>query len=426
VKILVIGSGGREHALVWKLKQSPRVKKIFCAPGNAGISELAELADISAENIPGLLDFAREKTIDLVVVGPEAPLVGGIVDEFQKAGLTVWGPGQQAAQLEGSKYFAKDLMKKYLIPQADFGVFENFQKARDFLKGKKYPLVVKADGLAAGKGVIIARDEGEAVEALSEIMEKKIFGPAGNLVVIEEFLQGEEASLLAFSDGRNILPMVSAQDHKQVFDNDEGPNTGGMGAYSPVPVVTPKIYQEVSEKILKPTIAGLNKEGIKYVGVLYAGLMITKDGPKVLEFNVRFGDPETQVILPRLKNDLVTVIEASLAGRLEKIKLEWDNRACVCVVLAAGGYPGSYVKGDEISGFEEVKRMKDVIVFHAGTKLKDGKIVTNGGRILGVTALGEGIKETVKKTYQAVGKIKFNNMHFRTDIGQKALEKSAV
>ena len=388
MKILVIGSGGREHALVWKLKQSPRVKKIFCAPGNAGISELAELADISAENIPGLLDFAREKTIDLVVVGPEAPLVGGIVDEFQKAGLTVWGPGQQAAQLEGSKYFAKDLMKKYLIPQADFGVFENFQKARDFLKGKKYPLVVKADGLAAGKGVIIARDEGEAVEALSEIMEKKIFGPAGNLVVIEEFLQGEEASLLAFSDGRNILPMVSAQDHKQVFDNDEGPNTGGMGAYSQVPVVTPKIYQEVSEKILKPTIAGLNKEGIKYVGVLYAGLMITKDGPKVLEFNVRFGDPETQVILPRLKNDLVTVIEASLAGRLEKIKMEWDNRACVCVVLAAGGYPGSYVKGDEISGFEEVKRMKDVIVFHAGTKLKDGKIVTNGGRILGVTALG--------------------------------------
>lgn len=423
MKILVIGSGGREHALVWKISASPRVKKIFAAPGNAGMANLAELVEISAENIPALLDFAQKNKIDLTVVGPEVPLTSGIVDEFQAAGLKIFGPARLAAQIEGSKIFAKKIMKKYRVPQADFEEFDDFQKARDYLKEKKYPLVVKADGLAAGKGVIIAQNENQAQAALSEIMEKKVFGAAGERVLIEEFLEGEEASLLAFTDGVTILPMAAAQDHKRVFDNDQGPNTGGMGAYSPTPVVTPEIAEEVLEKILKPTIFGLCREGVIYQGVLYAGLMLTKTEPKVLEFNARFGDPETQVILPRLKNDLLEIMEATINNRLEKIKLVWDERACVCVVLASGGYPGSYQKGFEIFGLEKVKKMKDVMVFHAGTTLKNGKIVTAGGRVLGVTGFGEGIKEAIKKTYEAVEKIKFEKMHYRRDIGQKALCK---
>lgn len=421
MKILVIGSGGREHTLIWKISQSFGVKKIFAAPGNAGMAALAELVDISAENISGLLDFALKNKIDLTIVGPEAALVAGIVDEFQKAGLKIWGPNKAAARIEGSKIFAKNLLKKYGLPQAEFEVFDNLGKARAYLEGKSYPLVVKADGLAAGKGVIIARSRPEAEAALLEIMEKKVFGEAGRQVVIEEFLEGEEASILAFSDGQTVLPMVSAQDHKRIFDNDAGPNTGGMGAYSPASVVTEKIYQEVSEKILKPAIKGLGKEGIIYQGVLYAGLMITKTGPKVLEFNCRFGDPETQAILPRLKNDLLKIIEASLAGKLKKIQLRWSEKACVCVVLASGGYPGLYEKGFEILGLDEAARMKDIFVFHAGTTIKNGQVVTAGGRVLGVTGLGNNIRGAISHTYQAVGKIEFEKMHYRKDIGQKAL-----
>jgi len=423
VKILVIGSGGREHALVWKIAQSKLVDKIFCAPGNGGIAEIAECVNIKVDDIAGLLKFAIEKKIDLTVVGPEIPLVAGIVDKFQAKGLKIFGPNKFAAQLEGSKVFAKEFMVRNNIPTAKFKSFDDSLNAKDYIDEVGAPLVVKAEGLASGKGVIICSSETEAESAIDLIMEEKVFKEAGNRVVIEEYLEGEEASILAISDGENFVVLESSQDHKRIFDNDQGPNTGGMGAYSPAPVVSENLKQEIAQEILKPVIDGMKKEGHEFRGVLYAGLMITKEGPKVLEFNVRFGDPETQAILPRLKSDLVEIIFAALDGKLADFKLEWDSRPCVCVVMAAGGYPGDYEKNKLISGLDKAKELKDIVVFHAGTKRENGKILTSGGRVLGVTGLGNGITDAIDKTYQAVAKISFEKAHFRKDIGAKAIRR---
>ncbi len=424
MKILVVGGGGREHALVWKISQSPKVEKIYCAPGNAGISKLAECVDISPSDIKKLKDFALQKNIDLTVVGPEDPLVRGIVDMFEEAGLKVFGPSKKGAILEGSKVFAKELMKKYNIPTADFKVFKNINKALEFLKTVKYPTVIKADGLAAGKGVIICKNFNEAEAAVNNIMKDKIFGEAGDKIVIEECLVGEEASFIAVTDGNSILPFDSSQDHKPVFDNDEGPNTGGMGAYSPAPVVNKDVYEKIITKVMEPLLNGFKKEGISYKGVIYAGLMINNGEPYVLEFNCRLGDPETQPLLARLDTDIIEIIEASINGNLNEIstKVKWSNNASVCVVMASGGYPGKYEKGLEIKGIEEAEQMDKVIVFHAGTKMVNGKVVTNGGRVLGVTALGPTIKDAIKKSYDAVSKITWKDVHFRKDIGQKALK----
>jgi phosphoribosylamine--glycine ligase len=434
MRILVVGSGGREHALVWKVAQSKLADKIFCAPGNAGIAQDAECLDIKAEDAARLLDFARREKIDLTVVGPEAPLAGGIVDEFIKAKLRIFGPQKRAAQLEASKVFAKELMAKYNVPTAPFKVFDDPNEAFKYIEQKGAPCVVKADGLAAGKGVVVAKTIDEAKQAASAMLQEKIFGAAGNRLIIEDCLEGQEASMLVFTDSREVIALASAQDHKRIFDNDSGPNTGGMGAYSPAVVVTPALFTEITDKIIYRTIDGLAKEGIDYKGVLYAGVMLTKHGPKTLEFNVRFGDPETQAILPRLKSDLLAVMLATSEGKLSKILasggLIWDERACVCVVCAAKGYPGEYEKGCQISGLEAVGKMKDVVVFHAGTKelknqrTKERIIITNGGRVLGVTALGQGIKEAMARAYQAVGKINFTGMHYRQDIGRKAIALS--
>jgi len=429
MKILVIGSGGREHALVWKIAQSKLVDKIFCAPGNGGISQQAECIDIKAEDIPKLLDFARKEKIDLTVVGPEAPLAQGIVDEFSNYKLKIFGSNKKAAQLESSKVFAKQLMAKYRVPTADFKIFDNSDEAKKYIENKGTPCVVKADGLAQGKGVIVAKTIDEAKQAVTSIMQEKIFGDSGNKVIIEDCLEGQEASIIVLTDSKEVIPLSSSQDHKRIFDNDTGPNTGGMGAYSPAPVVSPELFKEILDKVIYRTIDGLVKEGIDYRGVLYAGIMITKDGPKVLEFNVRFGDPETQAIFPRLKSDLLEAMLAATETKLSKLLnsggLSWDNRACVCVVCASGGYPGEYEKGKEIFGLAEAAKMKDIVVFHAGTKelrnSKQPKIVTNGGRVLGVTGLGVTIKEAINKTYQAVEKISFEGMHYRRDIGKKAL-----
>lgn len=429
MKILVIGSGGREHALVWKLAQSKLADKIFCAPGNAGISGYAECIDIKAQDSEDLLDFARKEKIDLTVVGPEAPLAGGIVTEFKSHKLRIFGPDKRGAQLEASKVFAKELMAKYNVPTADFEVFEDRLAALKYIHKKGVPCVVKADGLAQGKGVIVAKTIEEAENAVESIMGERIFGEAGNKVIIEDCLIGQEASILVFTDSKEVIPLASSQDHKRVFDGDSGPNTGGMGAYSPAPIVTRDLFKEIMDKIVCRTIDGLAKEGIDYKGVLYAGVMLTEEGPKTLEFNVRFGDPETQAILPRLKSDLLEVMLATSEDKLSRVlksgSLDWDERACVCVICASGGYPGKYEKGKEIYGLDEAAKAKDVMVFHAGTKsIKSGggsKIVTNGGRVLGVTGLGNTIKDAIQKTYQAVEKIKFEGMHFRKDIGQKAL-----
>jgi len=422
MRILVVGSGGREHALAWQIAQSKLVSKIFCAPGNGGISKLAECVDIKADNIFGLLEFALEEKIDLTVVGPEVPLSMGIVDEFTKAGLKIFGPNKKAANLEASKVFSKELMAKYKVPTADFKVFDDPAKAKRYISKIGAPCVVKADGLAAGKGVIVAKTIEEADEAVDAIMQKKVFGTAGNRIIVEECLQGQEASIMVITDSKQVLALASAQDHKRVFDNDRGANTGGMGAYSSASIVTADVLVEVMEKIIYRTISGLGKEGIDYRGVLYAGIMLTKDGPKTLEFNVRFGDPETEVILPRLKSDLVEVMLAVSDGELGRVKnLYWDSRACVCVVCASGGYPGDYTKGKEISGLEEVENMKNVVVFHAGTSISDGKVLTSGGRVLGVTGLGTTVKDAVNTTYKAVDKISFEGMHYRRDIGAKAL-----
>lgn len=421
MKILVVGGGGREHALVWKISQSPRVKKIFCAPGNAGIAGLAECVNIAADDVDTLLKFALENKIDLTVVGPEAPLMAGLVDQFEAVGLRVFGPRQRAAEIEGSKTLAKEIMEKYSIPTARYRVFEDPVPAIQYIRELGAPLVVKADGLAAGKGVIVAADTETAVQAVKEIMEDRAFGDAGNRVLVEEFLEGEEVSVLAFTDGEHVVPMVSSQDHKRVFDGDLGPNTGGMGAYSPAPVYTSEVAEFTLEKILKPTIAGLKAEGRTYRGVIYAGLMVTKDGPKVLEYNARFGDPETQPVLMRLKTDLVEIMEAILTGCLKGQEISWSEEASVCVVMASGGYPGSYQKGKPIKGLEQTRR--DVYVFHAGTALKDGETVTAGGRVLGVTARGKTIREAIESAYGTVEKIHFEGMQYRKDIGGKALKR---
>jgi len=422
MKVLVVGGGGREHALVWKIAQSPKVSKIYCAPGNAGISEQAEIVPIKANDLKGLLEFALKEKIDLTVVGPEDPLTRGIVDLFESKGLTIFGSSQKAAEIEGSKAFAKDMMRRYHIPTASYGIFEDPKEAVAHIRRKGAPIVVKADGLAAGKGVIVCKTVQEAVQWVERIMVEKVFGEAGNRVVIEECLVGEEASYIAFTDGKVILPMASSQDHKPVFDGDKGPNTGGMGAYSPAPVVTDRVHERIMEKILRPIIQGMGEEGRPYKGVLYAGLMIDNDHPKVLEFNARFGDPETQPVLMRMKGDIIPVLEACIDGSLSRCKIEWDGRASVCVVMASSGYPGDYEKGRVIKGLQEVSRMKDIFVFHAGTALKEGEMVTNGGRVLGVTGLGEDIPRAIERTYEAVKKISWDGVHYRTDIGEKALQ----
>jgi len=421
MKVLVVGGGGREHALVWKIAQSPKVSKIYCAPGNAGVSEQATLVPIKANDLNGLLNFAFREKIDLTIVGPEEPLTKGIVDLFESKGLTIFGASQKAAELEGSKAFAKEMMKKYRIPTSLYEIFDDPKKARDYVRKQGAPIVVKADGLAAGKGVILCKTVEEALKSVDQIMVEKIFGEAGNRVVVEEYLVGEEASYIAFTDGKAILAMASSQDHKQVFDGDQGPNTGGMGAYSPAPVVTDEVHEKIIEKILRPIIQGMGEEGRPYKGVLYAGLMIHEGHPKVLEFNARFGDPETQPVLMRMKGDIIPILGACIEGNLSRYKIEWDSRAAVCVVMASKGYPGDYEKGEPISGLKEVSQMEDIFVFHAGTALKDGQMSTNGGRVLGVTGLGKDIPRAIERTYQAVQKISWQGVHYRKDIGQKAL-----
>ncbi|MFZ3172863.1 MAG: phosphoribosylamine--glycine ligase [Carboxydocellales bacterium] len=421
MKVLVVGGGGREHALVWKLKQSPRVQEIYCAPGNAGIAQMATCINIRAEDVNLLLAFAREKGIDLTVVGPEAPLLKGIREKFQQAGLKIFGPSQRAAEIEGSKAIAKELMEKYNIPTAGYAAFTDAAGAKAYIREHGAPCVVKADGLAAGKGVIVAMDEATAIEAIDTIMQERAFGDAGDMVIIEEYLEGEEVSILAFTDGETVIPMVSAQDHKRAYDGDEGPNTGGMGAYSPAPVYSPELAEQVLRDILIPTVQGLAQEGRTYSGVIYAGLMITKAGPKVLEYNARFGDPETQAVLVRLETDLVDIIEAILGGNLAQQEIHWKSEAAVCVVIAAGGYPGEYEKGKPISGLDSAG--EQAVVFHAGTFQVDNRLVTNGGRVLGVTGIGNTIAEAIANTYEAVGEIVFANMHYRKDIGYRALKR---
>lgn len=421
MKVLVVGSGGREHALVWKIAQSKKVDKIFCAPGNGGIKEIAELIDIKADDVDGLLRFAKGNKIDLTVAGPEIPLVDGIVDEFTKNGLKIFGPTKELAMLEGSKVFAKETLKKFNVPTADFKVFTDASNAKEYLKKKGAPIVVKADGLAAGKGVIVAETIEEAEKAIDDILVKKIFGIAGDKIILEDCLEGEEASILVFSDGKNIVPLVSSQDHKRIFDNDKGSNTGGMGAYSPAPVVSGRLFDEIIQKVFTPIIRGFAKEGKFYKGVLYGGIMITGKGPMVLEFNVRFGDPETQAIIPRLKSDLVEIMLACIDGDLDKMELEWDKRACLCVVAASKGYPGSYENHKEIKGLLDASKIKDSVVFHAGTSSENGKIFTSGGRVLGVTGLGKDIKSARDITYKAISKIKFDGIYYRNDIGYKAI-----
>jgi len=421
MKVLVIGGGGREHALCWKLAQSPELTRLYCAPGNAGIAEQAELIPVSAEDIEGIAKSAKELKIDLVVVGPEAPLVMGLKERLMQERILVFGPGQKAAELEGSKAWCKNFLWKYKIPTAWFEVFDDAVKAKRFIREKGAPIVVKADGLAAGKGVIVAGSIEDAENAVDEILVKKIFGHAGTKVVIEECLVGEEASFIGISDGENFLAMATSQDHKRVFDNDEGPNTGGMGAYSPAPVVDEQMFTKIMDTIMLPTIRGMKAEGREYRGALYAGLMITKSGPKVLEFNCRFGDPETQPLLFRLKSDLLPFLVASAKGSLKGMNLEWHPEPAVCVVLASGGYPGSYQKGFEITGIKEANQLDRTYVFHSGTAKKDGKLVTSGGRVLGVTARRENIPSAIDAVYEAVGKIHFEKMHYRRDIGKKAL-----
>lgn len=423
MKVLVIGSGGREHALVWKISQSPKIEKVYCAPGNAGIGELAELVAIGPEQIEELATFAASEKIDLTVVGPELPLTLGIVDLFEKRGLRIFGPDRQAARLEGSKVFAKEILKENQIPTASFETFSDEASAKNYLGELPPPYVVKADGLAGGKGVIICSNRKEAETSIDEILTRKAFGSAGDRLVIEEFLAGEEASFMALTDGEHILPLASAQDHKRVFDGDQGPNTGGMGAYSPAPVVTADLHQRIMEEIFKPLLSGLKKRRIRYRGVLYAGLMMTRQGPKVLEFNARFGDPECQPVLMRLKSDLVPLLQATAEGTLDQVDVEWEEDATVCVVLCARGYPGSYEKGKKIGGLENLKGWQKGFVFHAGTIKRDGQWLTSGGRVLGVTALGRNIGEAVKEAYGAIGQIHWEGMHYRTDIARRAIER---
>lgn len=419
MKVLVIGGGGREHAIIWKLAQSKNVSKIYCAPGNGGIADLAECVPIDVMDFEKLTKFARENNIDLTVVAPDDPLAAGAVDAFEANGLRAFGPNKAAALIEGSKSFSKDLMKKYNIPTADYEVFENSTDAINYIKANnKFPVVVKADGLALGKGVIIAKSFEEAENAVHDILDDKVFGSAGAKVVIEEFLTGPEISVLAFTDGKTMKPMVSAQDHKRAYDNDEGPNTGGMGTFSPSRVYTDEVAEECMEKIFIPTMNAMNAENRTFKGVLYFGLMKTADGVKVIEYNCRFGDPETQVVLPRLKSDLCEIFNAVIDQRLDEIDIEWNDDACVCVVMASGGYPKNYEKGYKIDGIKQAESL-GALVFHAGTKRSDNDILTNGGRVLGVTALGDNLEDAIQKAYKYVDLVNFKNAHFRKDIGIK-------
>ncbi|SDX09465.1 phosphoribosylamine--glycine ligase [Marininema mesophilum] len=422
MRVLVIGSGGREHALVWKLKQSPQVTELYCAPGNSGIGQIAEcIPQLSATDVEGLQAFAEEKSIDLTVVGPEDSLLAGVVDAFTSRGLAIFGPNQAAAQVEGSKKFAKELMEKYEIPTGAYRAFTQAEEALKYVREQGAPIVIKADGLAAGKGVTVAHSINEAEKAIHEIMDQRAFGEAGAQIVVEEYLTGQEISLMAFVDGETVRPMVIAQDHKPVFAGDQGPNTGGMGAYSPVPQISDHVVTEAIEKILIPMARGIATEGIYYIGVLYAGLMVTEEGPKVIEFNARFGDPETQVVLPRLENDLLDVLIATIHGELHSTKLSWKDESAVCVVQASSGYPGPYRKGDVITGLEQ--EAKDSIIFHSGTALKDDEWKTAGGRVLGITALGADLAHARDAAYQRAMNIRFEGVHYRRDIGAKAAEQ---
>jgi len=421
MNVLVIGSGGREHALAWRIRQSPRVTRVFAAPGNAGIAEIADLVPLAADDIGGLAAFAQQQRIDLTVVGPELPLTLGIVDEFERHGLRIFGPRRDAARLEGSKAFTKELLRRAGIPTGFFGVFTDPDDAVHYIREVGVPIVVKADGLAAGKGVLLCQTLAEAEEAINELMRTRLFGDAGERVVVEEFLEGEEVSFMVVTDGRTVLPLASSQDHKRAYDGDTGPNTGGMGAYSPAPIVTPGLQARILHEIMEPVIRSLHAGGVDYRGVLYAGLMITAAGPKVLEFNVRLGDPECQPLMLRLQSDLVEMMEACIDGGLAGHEIRWDPRAAVCVVLAAGGYPGPVEKGRVIRGLETTRDWRNGMVFHGGTERRDGDIVTSGGRVLGVTALGDTVRDAVSEVYGMVDRIGWDGMHYRRDIGHRAL-----
>jgi len=423
MKVLVIGGGGREHALVWKIRQSPLVGTIFCAPGNGGISEMATCVDIAASDIPRLLKFAKSEDIGLTIVGPEDPISRGIVDAFEKKGLRIFGVSQKAGEIESSKSFAKELMMRHGIPTAAGQSFTDYDSAAAYVRKVGAPIVVKADGLAAGKGVIVCDSVVDAEVALKKILTDRVFGEAGDKVVIEERLVGEEASFLAFTDGNTVIPLPSSQDHKPIFDGDKGPNTGGMGAYSPAPVIDFVLHKRIMNDIMIPTVRAMAAEGRPYKGVLYAGLMIRGNEVRVLEFNARFGDPEAQPLLMRVKNDIIPVMNAVIDGCLDRVRLEIDSRAAVCVVMASGGYPGAYQKGMPIAGLPEVKDMADVMVFHAGTAETASGIATTGGRVLGVTALGHSVKEAIARAYEATEKIQWDTVYYRKDIGQKALDR---
>ncbi len=428
MKILVVGSGGREHAICWKLKQSPRLSHLYCAPGNAGTSRVGENVPIDPDDIDRLLEFAKSRQIDLTVIGPEAPLVAGVVDKFDAAGLQVTGPSHAAARLEGSKAFAKDFMRRHAIPTADYQTYTDAALVDADLRGGRYhfPLVVKADGLAAGKGVFICPDLPSAQAAVDAIMRDRQFGASGDRLVIEEFLEGEEVSFMVFSDGRNYIPMVPSQDHKAVFDGDQGPNTGGMGAYSIDAILSPPLRERVLSEVIEPTIRGMAEEGTPFRGILYAGLMITNSEPKVLEYNARFGDPETQVVLPRLDGDLASILEGIAWGDLTGTEVRWNNDAVVCVVVASGGYPGSYQKGKEISGLDMAGEVRNTVVFHAGTAERNGKTVSSGGRVLGITARAKSLEEAILQAYEGVNKVHFEGMYYRRDIAAKGLRKLTI
>ncbi len=424
MRVLVIGGGGREHTLVWKIAQSPLVEKIYCIPGNAGISETAVCKKMDIEKaFEPLAQFAMDEKIDLTVVGPEDPMANGIVDHFESLGLQTFGASKAAVEIEASKVFSKNLMNKYGISTAESEEFDDQREAEAYIRKIGAPIVVKADGLAKGKGVLLCHNLQEALDAVNAIMVEKQFGEAGNKVLVEEFLEGEETSFIAFTDGATILPMASSQDHKPIYDGDEGPNTGGMGAYSPAPVVTDEVHDLIMETVMEPAVKGMAAEGRLYKGVLYAGLMIANGKTKVLEFNARFGDPETQAVIPRLKSDIVPIMQACIDGTLDKVQMEWTDDPAVCVVMASGGYPVKYEKGKVISGLKEANAMEDVIVFHAGTAKEGDNIVTNGGRVLGVTALGSDIEDAINRAYKAVEKISFEKAYFREDIGHRALRR---
>lgn len=426
MKVLVVGSGGREHALVWKIKQSPRVQHLYCSPGNPGIAELAECLPMNATAVEGLRDFALKENIDLTVVGPEQPLAAGIVDVFEASGLKIFGPTKRAAQLEWSKAFAKEFMQKFGIPTAAHRTFakEDIEPAKEYIGAAPLPIVLKADGLAAGKGVVICATHEQALQSLTEMMNRKAFGAAGERVVVEEFLEGEEASVFAVCDGADFITLAPAQDHKRIFDGDRGKNTGGMGAYAPAPIVSPQILRDVEERIIAPTLRGMKEKHRAYKGCLYVGLMITTTGPKVIEYNCRFGDPESQVVLPLYDGDIVDVLDAACTNSIAHVKSALNGsrtaQSAVCIVLASMGYPDEYPTGIEIEGLDEVKTMKNVMAFHAGTKMQRGKLVTAGGRVLGITATNANLAGAIENAYRAVSGIQFQGMQFRRDIGRKA------